>query len=63
METEIIKSAKDDTKRWFLLLLPGILFVCAGIWMSLTPLSSYLVLPILLCVTVLMCIIFEIIQW
>lgn len=52
METEIIKRAKNVTKHWYLSLILGILFICAGIWVLRTPLESYLTLSILFSVII-----------
>jgi len=62
METEIIKTAKNVTKHWYLSLILGILFICTGIWVLKTPLESYLTLSILFSVTIFISGIFEIIS-
>jgi len=61
METEIINRAKNVTKHWYLSLILGILFICVGIWVFMTPVSSYLALSILFSVTIFISGIFEII--
>ena len=61
METEIINSLKDYSKHWYLSLILGILFIGAGIWVFMTPVSSYLALSILFSVTIFISGIFEII--
>ena len=52
METEIINSVKNYSKHWYLSLILGILFIGAGIWVFMTPVSSYLALSILFSVTI-----------
>ena len=52
METEIINSVKDYSKHWYLSLILGILFIGAGIWVFMTPVSSYLALSIFFSVTI-----------
>ena len=61
METEIIKRAKSSTKHWYLSLIVGILFIGVGIWVFITPVSSYLALSILFSLTIFVSGIFEII--
>ena len=60
METEIFKTAKNVTKHWYLSLILGILFICVGIWVFMTPVSSYITLSILFSVTIFVSGIFEI---
>lgn len=52
MRTEIINATKNATKHWYLSLIPGILFIGVGIWVFMTPVSSYLTLSILFSVTI-----------
>jgi len=52
METEIINNVKNYSKHWYLSLILGILFIGAGIWVFMTPVSSYLALSILFSVTI-----------
>lgn len=47
MTNTIIATAKTVVKHWYLLLLVGIIFIAAGIWVMFTPLSAYLALSIL----------------
>ena len=61
METEIINSVKNYSKHWYLSLILGILFIGAGIWVFMTPVSSYLALSILFSVTIFISGIFEIV--
>jgi uncharacterized membrane protein HdeD (DUF308 family) len=61
METEIIKTTKNATKHWYLSLILGILFIGVGIWVFMTPVSSYLTLSILFSVTIFVSGIFEIV--
>jgi uncharacterized membrane protein HdeD (DUF308 family) len=42
-----IMSNQTVIKHWWISLLPGILFILTGIWVSLTPLASYVALSIL----------------
>lgn len=61
METDIFNATKNATKHWYLSLILGILFICVGIWVFMTPVSSYLTLSILFSVTIFVSGIFEII--
>ena len=47
MATSILKKVKNDIKHWYLLLIVGLIYICAGVWVFLTPLSSYLALSLL----------------
>ena len=47
-----MKIVKNETKHWYLSLILGILFIGAGIWVFMTPVSSYLALSILFSVTI-----------
>ena len=47
MATSIFKTIKNDIKHWYLLLIVGLIYVGVGIWVLLTPLSSYLTLSLL----------------
>jgi len=42
----IVSTAKSVIKHWYLLLIVGIIFLAAGIWVMCTPLSTYLALSI-----------------
>ena len=61
METDIINTTRNATKHWYLSLILGILFICVGIWVFMTPVSSYLALSILFSVTIFVSGIFEIV--
>jgi len=52
MRTEIINATKNATKHWYLSLILGILFIGVGIWVFMTPVSSYITLSILFSVTI-----------
>jgi len=52
MRTEIMNATKNATKHWYLSLILGILFIGVGIWVFMTPISSYLTLSILFSVTI-----------
>ena len=47
METSSLKTIKNGIKHWYLLLIVGLLYIAVGIWVFLTPLSSYLTLALL----------------
>ena len=47
MSNTIIASAKSVVRHWYLVLLAGIIFIAAGIWVMCTPLSAYLALSVL----------------
>jgi uncharacterized membrane protein HdeD (DUF308 family) len=51
MINSIIESAAKAVKRWWLLLIVGLIFMAAGIWVFATPLSSYLTLSTLFSVS------------
>jgi uncharacterized membrane protein HdeD (DUF308 family) len=51
MTTSIIATAKGVIKHWYLILLAGLIFIAAGIWVISTPLSAYLALSILFSVS------------
>ena len=61
MEDQIIKTGKNAIKHWYLSLILGILFIFVGIWVFITPVSSYFTLAILFSVTIFISGIFEII--
>lgn len=61
METEIIQKVKNVAKHWYLSLILGILFIGVGIWVFMTPVSSYLALSLLFSVTIFISGLFEII--
>ena len=52
MEDQIIKTGKNAIKHWYLSLILGILFIFVGIWVFITPVSSYFTLAILFSVTI-----------
>jgi uncharacterized membrane protein HdeD (DUF308 family) len=47
MENTPFKTIKNDIKHWYLLLITGLIYTVVGIWVFLTPLSSYLALSLL----------------
>jgi uncharacterized membrane protein HdeD (DUF308 family) len=47
MENEILGSFRKTVKYWYLPLILGILFILSGIWIFITPVSSFLTLAIL----------------
>lgn len=47
METQILKSAKNRVKHWYLSFILGILFIFVGIVVILTPFESYITLSTL----------------
>lgn len=51
MANSIISTAKGVIKHWYLVLLAGLIFIAAGIWVASTPLSAYLALSILFSVS------------
>lgn len=51
MANSFIDSAAKVVKNWWLLLLVGLIFIAAGIWVYATPLSSYLALSTLFSVS------------
>lgn len=51
MTTSILATTKSVIKRWYLILLVGVVFIAAGIWVMSTPLSAYLALSILFSVS------------
>jgi uncharacterized membrane protein HdeD (DUF308 family) len=51
MANSIIDTTKSVIKHWYLLLLVGLVFIAAGIWVMSTPLSAYLALSILFSVS------------
>ncbi|MGA3015422.1 MAG: DUF308 domain-containing protein [Bacteroidales bacterium] len=52
MENQIIKTGKNAIKHWYLSLILGIIFIFVGIWVLMTPVSSYFTLSILFSVTI-----------
>ncbi len=50
METQILTNLKKSIKHWYLSLIVGIIFIAVGIWVFLTPVSSYITLAILFAV-------------
>jgi uncharacterized membrane protein HdeD (DUF308 family) len=61
MEISSFKRIKKEIKHWYLLTIVGLLFIALGIWVFMTPLSSYLALAILFSVSFLVSGISEII--
>lgn len=51
MANSFIESAAKAVKNWWLLLIAGIIFMSAGIWVYATPLASYLTLSTLFSVS------------
>ena len=51
MANSIIANAKSVIKHWYLILIVGLIFIAAGIWVMSTPLSAYLALSILFSVS------------
>jgi uncharacterized membrane protein HdeD (DUF308 family) len=51
MTTSILATTKSVIKHWYLILLAGVIFIAAGIWVASTPLSAYLALSILFSVS------------
>jgi uncharacterized membrane protein HdeD (DUF308 family) len=51
MTTSILATTKSVIKHWYLILIVGVIFVAAGIWVMSTPLSAYLALSILFSVS------------
>ena len=51
MQNSTFKTIKNDIKHWYLLLIVGLLYIGVGIWVFVTPLSSYLALSILFSVS------------
>ena len=47
METSPLKTIKNGIKHWYLLLIAGLLYIAVGIWVLLTPVTSYLALALL----------------
>ena len=47
MADTIIPTVKDAIKHWWISLLLGILFILMGIWVLMTPLTSYIALSLL----------------
>jgi len=45
--TSPFKVVKNSIRHWYLLTIAGLIYIAAGIWVSLTPLSSYLALAML----------------
>lgn len=60
METGTIREAKDSIKHWYFSLILGIILIAVGIWVFLTPVSSYIALSILFSITFLIAGIMEI---
>lgn len=61
MANSFIASAAKAVKRWWLLLLVGLIFIAAGIWVFYTPLSSYLTLSVLFSVSFIVSGLFDIV--
>jgi len=51
MENAAFKTIKNGIKHWDLLLITGLIYTGVGIWVFLTPLSSYLALSLLFSVS------------
>lgn len=51
MANSIIANVKGVIKHWYLILIVGLIFIAAGIWVMSTPLSAYLALSILFSVS------------
>jgi uncharacterized membrane protein HdeD (DUF308 family) len=51
MQNSPFKTIRNDVKHWYLLLIVGLLYMCVGIWVFVTPLSSYVALSILFSVS------------
>lgn len=62
MENQLSKTIKNSIKRWYLLLLLGIISITVGIWVFLTPLASYTTLSVLFACTFLLTGMIEIIM-
>jgi uncharacterized membrane protein HdeD (DUF308 family) len=60
MVNSFIESAAKAVKHWWLLLIVGLIFIAAGIWVIATPLSSYLTLSTLFSVSFLVAGFFDI---
>lgn len=61
METLSLKTINNSIKHWYLLLIVGLIYIAMGIWVFLTPLSSYLALALLFSISFLVSGISEII--
>lgn len=61
MENPLLKTVKNSIKYWYLPLILGIIFIIVGIWVSTTPLASYITLSLLFAFTFLIAGIIEII--
>jgi uncharacterized membrane protein HdeD (DUF308 family) len=59
MENQIIETAKNAVKHWYLSLILGILFILVGIWVFRTPVESYIALSVIFSVTCFVSGIFE----
>lgn len=51
MESSPYKKIKNSINHWYLLLIVGLLYIALGIWVFVTPLTSYLALAILFSVS------------
>jgi len=60
MVNSFIESATKAVKHWWLLLIVGLIFIAAGIWVFATPLSAYLTLSTLFSVSFLVAGFFDI---
>jgi uncharacterized membrane protein HdeD (DUF308 family) len=61
METPLLNTIRNSIKHWYLPMIMGVLFILVGIWVSSTPLASYLALSILFAIVFLFSGIIEII--
>ena len=60
MENLLDKTVSSAVKHWWVSLLLGLIFIAAGIWVALTPISSYIALSIFLAVAIFVTGFFEI---
>lgn len=51
MKTYSFETFTNGIKHWYLLLIVGLIYIAVGIWVFLTPLSSYLALSLLFSVS------------
>lgn len=61
MANSFIASAVKAVKHWWLILIAGLIFIAAGIWVLATPLSAYLTLSTLFSVSFLVAGIFDVV--
>lgn len=51
METNNLHALRSPSKNWYLLLILGLIFIVMGIWVILTPVSSFIALSVFFAVT------------